>query len=591
MLHPLVAVTTLIWGVLNGSKVALVGSFFMAGVAQLWLGRVIGLSLVARLWSSAVVVSAGHLSGRMEPGNFGLLLSTAACALVLPPLVALLLSCSRRMAVLLGITLAMALVAGQGYMQVGILATLPVSMVLVPTDRKRLALLTRRLALAAGVALLLSAPLIVPLVHFLPEFGKDSDSTFRSAQPLTYVPLNLVIGDIGFYRSEALAKLPYPYLYTLFVGWVPVLLAVCGLLMAKEGSVQKRIVYFLTGTVAAALLMASAAPIQWIRQLSPYPEIGQQLSGLRYVPVIAGIAVAPLLALSGLGLDWLLSWVVHHRRSIRRLRGGFWRTLAWVLVVAPAIVMLPLGLTLRNTYAFGRHWIQTIHHSPELSEVLQALRTPDMQWVNTPFGEQFWVEPAVAQGLKLNLGTQGWYWKGRKVPEAVLEAHRSVRPENMVEQQVAGGIPIFSRQDGREYASVQHADGSRTICTAQGKGGTINVVCESANPGLLTVKENNWYGWRGSINGQVAHVRQGQWLSMDLPAGKQQIAFRYLPWDVSIGLILFVAGAAIASYLLLLPESAVPVHLRHGRHRLGPGMGRTEDSHPHLALAPRRRHL
>ncbi|HEY8476548.1 MAG TPA: hypothetical protein VIN09_06760, partial [Chloroflexota bacterium] len=59
----------------------------------------------------------------------------------------------------------------------------------------------------------------------LPEFGKDTDPQFRSAQPFAFVPLNLVINDRAFYTSDALQKFPYPHLYVNFIGWVPLLLA------------------------------------------------------------------------------------------------------------------------------------------------------------------------------------------------------------------------------------------------------------------------------------------------------------------------------------------------------------------------------
>ena len=47
-------------------------------------------------------------------------LSTAACSLLLAPLLDTLLTGSRRSAVLLGIMLALALVSGQGYLQLGV---------------------------------------------------------------------------------------------------------------------------------------------------------------------------------------------------------------------------------------------------------------------------------------------------------------------------------------------------------------------------------------------------------------------------------------------------------------------------------------
>jgi hypothetical protein len=48
VLHPLVIMTTWIWGVINGSKMALAGVLLIAGVSQWWLGKIMGLRRVTR---------------------------------------------------------------------------------------------------------------------------------------------------------------------------------------------------------------------------------------------------------------------------------------------------------------------------------------------------------------------------------------------------------------------------------------------------------------------------------------------------------------------------------------------------------------
>lgn len=86
-LHPLTITTTLGWGVINGSKVALLAILFMAGMAQWWLAYELGLGVVARVWSGAMAIVAGNIIGRMEMGWINVALSTAACVLVYPPLI------------------------------------------------------------------------------------------------------------------------------------------------------------------------------------------------------------------------------------------------------------------------------------------------------------------------------------------------------------------------------------------------------------------------------------------------------------------------------------------------------------------------
>lgn len=87
LLHPLVIISTLLFGVINGSKATLIATFCVAGLAQWWLGTVLGLGLFARVWTTALAISGGHLTGRMEDGAFGMVLSTASGALIFPSVI------------------------------------------------------------------------------------------------------------------------------------------------------------------------------------------------------------------------------------------------------------------------------------------------------------------------------------------------------------------------------------------------------------------------------------------------------------------------------------------------------------------------
>ena len=121
VLHPVVIITTLLAGVVNGSKLVILFSLFIAGLAQWWLAKRLGVGSLARLWTAGMAVVGGHLAGRMELGLVGVVLSTASCSLAIAAAVDLGITGRRRSAVLLGITLALAIVSGQGYMQIAFL--------------------------------------------------------------------------------------------------------------------------------------------------------------------------------------------------------------------------------------------------------------------------------------------------------------------------------------------------------------------------------------------------------------------------------------------------------------------------------------
>lgn len=552
VLHPLVILFTLGWGVVNGAKLAMVAALLVAGVAQLWLGAILGLGRLARLWGACMAIAAGHVAGRAEIGTFGLVLSTAACSLVLPLLMALATRPDRRTAVLLGLVAGQALLAGQGYIQVGLALSLPLVLVLVPWRRAPLLERGRLGLLAAIIALLLAAPLLVPLFHFLPQFAKDTDPGFSSGQPFAYVPLNLVIDDPDFYRSTELHKLPYPYLYVNYIGWVSVALATLGLFSGLRGRLRRETVFL--GLMALfAMWLATGRPFAFVASWAP-EGVGRQLASLRYFPVMAGLAVPPILALAALGLDRALraAWPrLQLGLSAGQQTSSFALDLRWALLP-------PLLAALYSGYAFAQNWLYTKPANPEVPQVIAALTTPTLEWVNAPFGEHAFVAPAAEHGLKLGLGVRPWNWNERPLPPALFEAYRGEPPPELTPAGVAGGVPIYRGPLEREYARVVHEDGSFSVCSAGGAGGDLDIRCEAKRPGRLVVYEYTWSGWNATVDGRQAPLRGDVWLELDLPAGVHNVALRYRPWDAPLGLALCLAGLVLAQVKLSAPRAERP---------------------------------
>ena len=165
-----------------------------------------------------LVVVGGHLIGRLELGAFGLVLSMASISLVLASAFWLAKSGDRRAAVILGITSALALLAGHGYLQLGTIALAPAFLFLLLDKNWKFQPVWREFLLAGILAVLLAGFFLIPVLHFAPNIEKFTDPAFESAQPLEYIPLNLVIRDWDFYNNTTLGKFPFPYLYNLFIG-------------------------------------------------------------------------------------------------------------------------------------------------------------------------------------------------------------------------------------------------------------------------------------------------------------------------------------------------------------------------------------
>lgn len=546
-LHPLVIFTTMGWGVLNGSKLALAGIFFMAGLAQWWLARVMGLGWLARLWGGLLAIVAGNIVGRMQMGWFGVALATASAALVFPPLVQVAGSASRRAAILLGIVFACALVAGQGYIQFGLLLVLPLTLVLLPWGEPNFWLVVRRYTLAGGLAFLLSAPLLLPFLMNASQMTKAADVNLGGIQSFTFIPLSFVVNNARFYGTEILGMIRFPALYTNYIGWLAALLALVGVRMARPGQ-ETRVMLFLLLTAMAAILAASLEPRQFLIHLFPKSGFDYQIMSLRSSPVIAGLAVLPIVGLATLGVDRLYARLNIHLQlafqGTRALR-ALTLPLNWLLVP-----ILLWGVW--NVAQVTRGWLYPATLLPAVARVIDALKTPTLEWVNFPWGEPAYLEAAMAKGLKISSYPFAWGWKDRPAPEPLVAAENKWTPENMTASGTVPGedaMKMYRASSEREYARVLLDSGDTTICAARGAAGDIDVHCEMTRAGTLTVKENNWPGWGAAVDGKFAALGSGQWLNVALPAGAHDIQLRYRPWEGILGFILFGLGCVMCVYL------------------------------------------
>lgn len=547
-LHPLVIVTTLGWGVINGSKLAIVGMLLMAGFAQWWLARSLGLGWLARMWSGLLAVVAGNLAGRFQMGWFGVALATAAAALALAALVNLALSPTRRAAVYLGLALASAAVAGQGYMQFGLVLMLPLVVILLPWGKPDFGLVLRRYGLACVVALLLAAPLLLPLALNWSEFSKAFEVNLKGILSFNFIPLSFVVRDPKFFESRALGMEPYPALYVNFIGWVAMILAVIGVRLARPGKETRVMIFMITGA-AVAVVLASLEPRQILIDRLADSDLVFRIQALRSSPVIAGLAVLPILALGAIGVDRLYAKLGINLQVALQGAGStrpFVLRLNWLLV-------LPLVWSVLNTAQATQIWLASVPYFDAIPHVVNALVTPTLQWVQPPFGESAYLVPSMERGLKVSKYPFGWGWKDRPAPLALLYAESKWVPEATTAVgpiDGADGVTLFRSSPNQEYALIRDETGTATTCGATGNAGDIDVECNAEKPGTLTLMENNWSGWSATVDGTPAPLLADSHLGVQVPAGKHEIQFRFRPLDGILGFLLFGAGLFLCVFLV-----------------------------------------
>jgi hypothetical protein len=535
VLHPIVVLTTLLAGVVNGSKLVVLFSLFIAGLAQWWLAKRLGVGSLARLWTAGMAVVGGHLAGRMELGLVGVVLSTASCSLAIAAAVDLGITGKRRSAILLGIILALAIVSGQGYMQIAFLiGVVPPLILFLFDDKWHFNKAWKEFLLAGLLAILLAGVFLVPMLHFLPNFDKARDPIFGAAQPLAYIPLNLVISDVSFYFNEVLKPLPYPNLYTAYLGWIPILLAIVGIRFFPRAF--RRTFLFIIISIGLLFIISSAIPFKWL--INTFPAIG----AIRFTTFFAGLANPLILCLSAWGLQGLFDLKTSRPAiSIKDPQPESNLTISFNPMVL--LLFVPMFFALKSAYLFGQNWLYLIPNSKLLWESTEMMQTDSTQWVSFQDGEHYWNIPALDNSLKLNDVFSTQLWKNRDIPPAYLEATRD--PSALENTDLLFSNPEISaiRHPGVTYAYILAGD-AKIACRAHATDGVIDISCPDSPDGALMVMENNWQGWRAWRDEDSTPLLDSQWLSVAAPAGTHSYSFRYRPWDVWAGIGLTLLGVA-----------------------------------------------
>lgn len=547
--HPIVAVTTILLGVVNGAKITFIISLWLAGVAQWWISHELKLSWLPRMWSAFIAISGGHLSGRMQMGVLGLVLSTAMASLLFAAILHLENRQTNRAAVLLGMIAALTIISGQGYIQAGLLSILPVILIIFFLGKDRIEIIrhSKQYLIVAVIAFMLAAPFLFPLIHFGPNIAKDNDTSFSAAQPLQYLVLNLVINDTEFFRSEILGKLPFPYLFTLYIGWIPVLFAIFGISSAKLK--EWRMIAFLTAGAVLSFIIASGIVYKPIATVLP------AISGVRQPSIIAGLAIPFILGLSAFGLEFLLGllWSKNQAFHMNNSKAGIALSFSihWIVLV-PLLV-----LSVKSTFNFSRIWLILKHRDQVLYSMINALKTDSSQWVNPPFGEHIYVEPAIEMGLKLSPGIIPWNWKDREIPAPkIQELWEGVPPGNIIKTGEVNGASVYEDLD-EEYAYIS-SDESVVKCSAYSSGGLITTTCRTDISGILTIKENRWSGWSVWVDGVETDLEPGgNWLSVKALEGEHNYTFKYLPADVLLGSLIFFVGIFACFTIWSSPDESI----------------------------------
>jgi hypothetical protein len=535
ILHPLVAICTLALGVIKGAQVVILFSLALAGIAQWWLARVMGLGRFARIWAAFLVVIGGHLAGKMENGNVMLMLSTASASFLLAAMYDLVRTRRRSSLIWSGIALSLLIVSGQGYIQIGMgIAVLPAFSLLLFDRNTHLKPVWKDVTLAVLLGFLLAGIFLVPLFHFLPNIYKDANPAFSNNQPLQYLPLNLVIHDRDFFLTSVLGHDTNLYLNYIYIGWFPVIFAI--LAVPLFGRKKFGTILFFLICIAQIFILSCKEFANLIAPIIP------QFALLRWGSIFSGLSVPLIIGLAAMSLDYIL-----HAKWWPKLEFGVSGLRTFSFSLSILLVFIPSIACMISPYQENRAWL-TYRDFYINRSVVQDMATPSSQWVYPGIHDYLWTRALLEQGAKLTGIWRPWFWKDHEGPLPYKSfAYTFENDDHKDVYAVYNEIEVMIH-DKNQYSYITSGD-HVTPCPSNATGGLIKTTCQNENAGTLVVEENQWEGWTATMDGSPVELIPGTFLSVQAPVGTHTYEFRYKPWDVWVGLGVTILGIVFALYL------------------------------------------
>ena len=535
--HPLVIISTLLFGPLQAANITLAGAIFVMGLSGYLFCHTFQLHRLVRIWITVTMIYGGLTAGRIAMGSIGLPLSLSFAMLCFVYMLVWSQNPTRKNTVIFGILLSMLLMAGQGYMQIAFLFILIPMFGYFYTQRK--SLISSQLAIMAVVVSALIAPFLFTFFANHSSFGKETDPAFGSAPPIGYIVLNYVVDNLEFYNTTLLGRQPYAYLYSNFIGY-PIVIAALGALvlaLVRHPSIEKvsSVIYVTVVSVILTLVLASGDMQRWLVGFGIAP-LTEFLAGLRNLTLSASFAGGLLVLLAAFCADVLIRQL---QAASATVQVGTWRidsSAHWLVVC----VMVWHVLTL---YAYNKQFYIFADSDPVIENAADFLKTQPSGGVNVE--NNFQVFPFIARQRKVI--TRMFYpWilnnVNNSAPAGEMYFFKSAPPDDMsIWQELKrfdGTWAIYKSTDiNQQYALHTSALNEVTPCVASGTGGDIDVVCTVPSTGILRIYENNlgsWQVWVDDVPTQVTDVNK--FVAVNVAGGNHHISFRYRPWYTILGL-------------------------------------------------------
>jgi hypothetical protein len=590
--NPFLSVPMAIFGVINGSKVAVILNFFIAGLGMWLVGRELKFNRITRMWCSLLYMLSGAIPAHLWTGQLQLAFALGwlpwAFAGILwtikrSSLVSLLLAC---------LTQALFFFTGNLYYQLYAFFCFLILGISFVIDWGQLRLkrgIIHRILLMGVISLGLIS------IQFLPEFASHSDvqnlggfldeeTEYSGSQLPEHAILNYFVSDLEYYKDPILDKIPYPQESYRYIGIMPFLLLLFLVPTIKRGNRKEIIVFGL-----CFLLMLAWTDIRYSFVKTLYRSI-PLLDQFRWPGRALSVGGFFLILISSYCLNYLWEWLQSNISIDKKgLVDGLSRGTSLLYSISLILLVIGLFLSTRHVYLKNQDLIYLEKTSePEIKVALAWLRNNDPNpfsiysshtiatkstldlykyHLRSPTIVDGWI-PATTTltlgSLELN-SLQPKYWLTWAWDEIDHSNHDSVY--------MIGPLQIWSNPNTYPYAFlmpiVPLLSGNPVLpntvqpVTDVQRGGCNRVVVEAepSQESVLVVSESWFSGWKVSIDQKPAELTSvSNLLAVQISPGRHTVEFEYSPFSFKIGA--FITISTLLFIVLAFIREGLKVYLK-----------------------------
>jgi hypothetical protein len=396
MLHaynPFISIPVMLFGALDGFKIAVFLGFVIAGLGMWWLGKEIGLTPTGRIWISLMYTFSGVAAAKFIQGQYLMVLAFGWIPFSLAAIIAATRSRQRKYIYAAAIGLALLFLSGNAYYAYYMLYVIALyAVITIPKfERNPLKLKIDRedikVLVAIGVLSLgLIAIQLLPALEYRDQYLKALNTDLTDSRSLRDIVLDFTSPDP--FRPGGFSDELRPEEFYAYTGWWPFIGVLFTPIVWRTDKKRYLVLFLALFIFTLAWIDVKDMPWRNIFQQTPF------LFQFRYPSRMVVIGALSIVTAAGLGLDGLLQKKFQDagdktpENNLHRLKNT-------LLSLAICIFMV---WSVRDLALTTRPLLHTVSYDEGREQIVEWLRKfdPGLYYVTAPNG---WHAPMIGNEM------------------------------------------------------------------------------------------------------------------------------------------------------------------------------------------------